>query len=700
VSDEEEPTVVCAGPEEWRAWLEEHHAGEQGAWLKIAKKGSGIASVSHAEALDVAICFGWIDAVRHAHDDDWFLQRFTPRRARSKWSQVNRDKAEGLIVAGEMRPFLVACYRLDAAKYPTVLPSGASRPSRSGASSLGLVLAAPPRIADPRALSELALPGDFVLLGAERGAPEAQAAEASGRSQEPPNHADTYPYRKYFLPPPGAMFRRLKNLAVSGDFQFSERGNIARTYPGDYEAADGISNHFTEDVRARARTGAESPAEVWASMRMPPVDYASDPDAARRDQALLYEECRRRRSPEANIFNAAVAVYLYTQFRDVDGAFDVLDPSAGWGDRLIAALACPPRLVRRYVGYDPNAALQRGYGEILDAFGGRARAQIEAAPFEDVAVPSAAFDLVMTSPPFYDLETYVTVEEDVARTQSTTRYASWPEWLEGMYRPYLAKAYSAVRSGGFVILYVSDYTKSGTLYPLARETLSEMARLGAALEKRGAAETGGPPRPFFVFRRPERAPPPPPEAARAAEPPQSDAEPRVLVRDLRRADAERLHAILAEPDNARAGGRERTLASVEKMIDYSESAPPGEEFFFALELGGRLVGYAGFRRATPEYKEKSLALSALPARAVNRRDVVLEVYTGAAVAGSGVFRRAYPRIAEILAANGVRSVLISTYADNVRARRAFEALGAEKLAEWTPDPPAAPAALALYRLRI
>ena len=104
MSDEEEPTVVCAGPEEWRAWLEEHHAGEQGAWLKIAKKGSGIASVSHAEALDVAICFGWIDAVRHAHDDDWFLQRFTPRRARSKWSQVNRDKAEGLIAAGEMWP--------------------------------------------------------------------------------------------------------------------------------------------------------------------------------------------------------------------------------------------------------------------------------------------------------------------------------------------------------------------------------------------------------------------------------------------------------------------------------------------------------------------------------------------------------------------------------------------------------------------
>jgi len=72
--------------------------------LKIAKKGRGIASVTHAEALEEALCFGWIDAVRHAHDDDFFLQRFVPRRPRSKWSQVNRDKAVALIEAGRMHP--------------------------------------------------------------------------------------------------------------------------------------------------------------------------------------------------------------------------------------------------------------------------------------------------------------------------------------------------------------------------------------------------------------------------------------------------------------------------------------------------------------------------------------------------------------------------------------------------------------------
>jgi uncharacterized protein YdeI (YjbR/CyaY-like superfamily) len=102
VSDE--VALFCASRADWRDWLEAHHGDADGVWLKIAKKRSGIASVSHAEALDVALCFGWIDAVRHAHDDEYFLQRFTPRRARSKWSQVNRDRAERLIEAGEMHP--------------------------------------------------------------------------------------------------------------------------------------------------------------------------------------------------------------------------------------------------------------------------------------------------------------------------------------------------------------------------------------------------------------------------------------------------------------------------------------------------------------------------------------------------------------------------------------------------------------------
>src|SRR6202012_556699 len=88
----------------WERWLEDHHASAGDAWVKIAKKGSGVTTVHYPEVLDTAICFGWIDAVRRPLDDTYFLQRFTPRGPRSRWSQVNRDKALALTAAGRMRP--------------------------------------------------------------------------------------------------------------------------------------------------------------------------------------------------------------------------------------------------------------------------------------------------------------------------------------------------------------------------------------------------------------------------------------------------------------------------------------------------------------------------------------------------------------------------------------------------------------------
>jgi uncharacterized protein YdeI (YjbR/CyaY-like superfamily) len=92
----------------WEAWLEEHHATADGIWVKIAKKGTGIPTVAYPEVLDTALCFGWIDGQRKALDDQYFLQRFTPRRARSRWSQINRDKVEALTKAGRMRPAGIA----------------------------------------------------------------------------------------------------------------------------------------------------------------------------------------------------------------------------------------------------------------------------------------------------------------------------------------------------------------------------------------------------------------------------------------------------------------------------------------------------------------------------------------------------------------------------------------------------------------
>jgi len=98
------PIIPFSSAGEMEEWLEGNHAGSEGIWLKIAKKGSGIASVNYAQALELALCFGWIDSQKRGFDERYFLQRFTPRRPGGKWSQINREKAEALIAAGTMRP--------------------------------------------------------------------------------------------------------------------------------------------------------------------------------------------------------------------------------------------------------------------------------------------------------------------------------------------------------------------------------------------------------------------------------------------------------------------------------------------------------------------------------------------------------------------------------------------------------------------
>jgi uncharacterized protein YdeI (YjbR/CyaY-like superfamily) len=98
------PIIAFASPTKWEEWLQEHHGSSKGLWLKIAKKGSGETTVTYAEALDVALCHGWIDGQKGALDEAFFLQRFTPRGPRSKWSKINRDKVDALVAAKRMRP--------------------------------------------------------------------------------------------------------------------------------------------------------------------------------------------------------------------------------------------------------------------------------------------------------------------------------------------------------------------------------------------------------------------------------------------------------------------------------------------------------------------------------------------------------------------------------------------------------------------
>jgi len=97
------PVLLFANEEEWANWLE-NNINAPGVWLRIAKKGSGITSVSYQQAVDVGLCYGWIDGQKQKFDELTFAQRFTPRKPKSNWSKINKDKVLQFIAEGKMKP--------------------------------------------------------------------------------------------------------------------------------------------------------------------------------------------------------------------------------------------------------------------------------------------------------------------------------------------------------------------------------------------------------------------------------------------------------------------------------------------------------------------------------------------------------------------------------------------------------------------
>lgn len=95
--------ITCKDNKDWEAWIAEHYTLHEGVWIKMARKSSGIPSITPEGALDVALCYGWIDGQRRSFNEQYFLQKYTPRRPRSLWSKVNINKVEALIAAGKMK---------------------------------------------------------------------------------------------------------------------------------------------------------------------------------------------------------------------------------------------------------------------------------------------------------------------------------------------------------------------------------------------------------------------------------------------------------------------------------------------------------------------------------------------------------------------------------------------------------------------
>ena len=97
------PIMSFETQQDWEAWLKDHHTDTKGLWLKIAKKETGRSSLSYSEALESAICYGWIDGQKASFDEQYWLQKFTPRGPKSIWSKVNCDKATELLAEGRMQ---------------------------------------------------------------------------------------------------------------------------------------------------------------------------------------------------------------------------------------------------------------------------------------------------------------------------------------------------------------------------------------------------------------------------------------------------------------------------------------------------------------------------------------------------------------------------------------------------------------------
>lgn len=265
-----------------------------------------------------------------------------------------------------------------------------------------------------------------------------------------------FPYKSTFYPSQHVMFKNLKNekLDLSSNV-------LIRNYETDDEKCDGISSHFTENVRIQCSfQGKETPFDAWQRIGNSFESYSK-----REQREIVYAN-----SKECNAFNPSFVKFIMLKLSNKleQKNLKVIDPSAGWGDRLIGCGAS--KVVSEYQGFDPNPNLKHGYNNIIKSFKFK-NYSVKDIPFEDVIVKENYFDVALTSPPYFTLETYVSAKEDLQNKQSSSRYSTYESWVRDMYAVYLRNMCISVKKGGFVCVYVSNYTdRNKKLIPLADDT--------------------------------------------------------------------------------------------------------------------------------------------------------------------------------------------------------------------------------------
>jgi len=222
------------------------------------------------------------------------------------------------------------------------------------------------------------------------------------------------------------------------------------------EELNNITDCFTEECRIKCKFGKyPSPLEYWQSNKLNLFKITSDP---RKLRELLYSQTKL-----CNNFRISVALSILQIFH----AKKWLDISAGWGDRLIAAIAYN---VDRYVSVDPNPCLFKGYKQIIDTLASnKQKYTIIQGGFEQVTLPDEKFDLVFSSPPFFDLEDYSNSQDD-----SLHKYKQKDEWYNKFLIPSLDKAYNYLELGGHLVLYMGEGIKTNYISEMIAHVSAKM----------------------------------------------------------------------------------------------------------------------------------------------------------------------------------------------------------------------------------
>lgn len=290
-----------------------------------------------------------------------------------------------------------------------------------------------------------------------------------------------YPYSSYFMPEPDVMMSNLTNISFDSDNVVEggpTRRILKRYFPRDHILTDSTSNHYTESVRIKCQFNKFStPYDTWVNKIRDEVELrlkSGDKLKYREVFEMIYNNEDTR---ICNTFNEAYCVWMIksaaermnVELKDVK----LLDPSSGWGNRLIASYACN---IAKYRGYDPNPKLTPLYKDIVKGLDNQhTKVTIDEAPFEESDEKSKSYDIVLTSPPYFAYEVY-----DEGEGQSVTKFPEYDEWVTNMYRPYLTKAYTYLKTGGIIIIYIEDIFMNKQRYPLSQLTNDIIGELGGA----------------------------------------------------------------------------------------------------------------------------------------------------------------------------------------------------------------------------